>query len=221
MQFTQDDFHGRTIFLYKLTTDNGGAPCVYKGLLSLAICKPQIRTSAREGDWIVGFGGRSIKDLKDRLIYIARVTKAEKNGDYYTSAEYQDRPDCIYKRNGLRYEWRKGSKYHGPENLEHDLGGSDKYDRAWVLLSDAGSFIYRGRQEEPSIEDVQDIYNNLPRNFIHNLDGQTRERMVQFILRVMKEYGRLPSGKPTHADTRRPCGLAEDDDVAVLKPSNC
>lgn len=31
------------IYFYKLTADNGGAPCVQDGLLSLAICKPMIR----------------------------------------------------------------------------------------------------------------------------------------------------------------------------------
>jgi hypothetical protein len=30
------------IYFYKLTADNGGAPCVEDGLLSLAICKPAI-----------------------------------------------------------------------------------------------------------------------------------------------------------------------------------
>jgi hypothetical protein len=33
---------------YKLTADNGGAPCVRYGLLSLAICKPMIRKTARD-----------------------------------------------------------------------------------------------------------------------------------------------------------------------------
>jgi len=38
------------IFMYKLTTDNGGAPCVENELLSLCICKPKIRMSAKVGD---------------------------------------------------------------------------------------------------------------------------------------------------------------------------
>jgi len=34
------------IYFYKLTCDDGGAPCVQDGLLSLAICKPMIRSTA-------------------------------------------------------------------------------------------------------------------------------------------------------------------------------
>jgi Nucleotide modification associated domain 2 len=41
-------------YFYKLTADNGGAPCVRYGLLSLAICKPMIRKTAKEGDLIFG-----------------------------------------------------------------------------------------------------------------------------------------------------------------------
>lgn len=31
------------VYIYKLTGDDGGAPCVCDGILSLAICKPAIR----------------------------------------------------------------------------------------------------------------------------------------------------------------------------------
>ena len=34
------------IYVYKMTADTGGAPCVYQGILSLAICKPKIRRKA-------------------------------------------------------------------------------------------------------------------------------------------------------------------------------
>ena len=61
------------IFMYKLTTDNGGAPCVENELLSLCICKPKIRMSAKVGDWIIGMGGKSVNDLRNRLIYLAKV----------------------------------------------------------------------------------------------------------------------------------------------------
>lgn len=62
-----------SIYFYKLTVDDGGAPCVEKGLLSLAICKPMIRSSAQIGDIIVGFAANSLHS-DNRLIYIAEVT---------------------------------------------------------------------------------------------------------------------------------------------------
>jgi hypothetical protein len=41
-------------YVYKLTVDDGGAPCTDGGLLTLAICKPGIRTHAGVGDFICG-----------------------------------------------------------------------------------------------------------------------------------------------------------------------
>jgi hypothetical protein len=60
------------IYIYKMVADNGGAPCVAAGLLSLAICKPMIRKSAEKGSLIFGFGG---KVYGERLLYIACVTQ--------------------------------------------------------------------------------------------------------------------------------------------------
>ena len=36
-------------YLYKMTVDDGGAPCVQDRMLTLAICKPTIRRVAPEG----------------------------------------------------------------------------------------------------------------------------------------------------------------------------
>jgi len=46
------------IFIYKMTEDNNVAPCIHDGIISLCICKPDIRTnpSADKGDWIIGLG---------------------------------------------------------------------------------------------------------------------------------------------------------------------
>ncbi len=42
-------------YLYKMTVDDGGAPCVQDGVLTLAICKPTIRRVAPEGSFSIGF----------------------------------------------------------------------------------------------------------------------------------------------------------------------
>jgi hypothetical protein len=69
------------LYVYKLTTDDGGAPCIDGAdLLSLAICKPFIRTTARKGDLIFGFAGKRL-DRDNRLIYIARVTDVLTDGE--------------------------------------------------------------------------------------------------------------------------------------------
>ncbi|MCC6277283.1 MAG: hypothetical protein IT289_05135 [Oligoflexia bacterium] len=57
-------------YIYKMTVDSGGAPCVFRGTLSLAICKPAIRSSCTVGNWIFGFGS---KKKCEKLIYIAEI----------------------------------------------------------------------------------------------------------------------------------------------------
>jgi hypothetical protein len=85
-------------YFYKMTTDSGGAPCVENGMLSLAICKPSIRRTARDGNIIIGFGG---KKLGEKLIYVAKISKVVVTGDYYRdNASYTNRQDCIYRWQG-------------------------------------------------------------------------------------------------------------------------
>jgi hypothetical protein len=133
-------------FFYKLVVDDGGAPCVEGGLLSLAICKPMIRSSADENDLIFGFAANSLHP-DNRLIYIARITKKLSGDDgrngYYSDHAYAARADCIYRWDCGTYSVRDGARFHGlPGDLEHDLGEAPLFKRANVLLSD--DFRYFG-----------------------------------------------------------------------------
>lgn len=137
------------LYIYKMTTDDGGAPCVYDGTLSLAICKPAIRSTAEEGSTILAFAANALHRnnayRNNALVYAARVTKRLEDGTYFTSARYKKRPDCVYEMVGERFQWRPGAKFHGPKNLRHDLGNAPDYKRANVLLSHgANNFRYFG-----------------------------------------------------------------------------
>ncbi|GEJ56612.1 hypothetical protein [Anaeromyxobacter diazotrophicus] len=131
-------------WLYKLTYDNGGAPCAFRSVLSLAICKPRIREWARPGDWIVGFGGRSRPQLRgERLIYMAEVAERLTPCRYYEDAAYAGRPDCIYERKGDGLVWKPGSRFHlYGSGVARDLGPEPHYPKANVLLST--NFRYLG-----------------------------------------------------------------------------
>ncbi|MBI4084154.1 MAG: hypothetical protein HY423_16235 [Candidatus Lambdaproteobacteria bacterium] len=130
------------LYFYKLTVDSGGAPCVDGSLLSLAICKPTIRTSAEPGDLVFGFAANSLH-RDNRLLYIAEVTEKVRNGDYYLRKRFEPRGDCIYEWRGDHFEWRKGALHHGPNDVKHDLGEHPGYPRANVLLS--SEFRYFGK----------------------------------------------------------------------------
>lgn len=77
------------------------------------------------------------------LIYIARVDESF-GRDYYGSAEFADRMDCVYEPVGAGFRWRAG-RCHGPEHLVHDLGDGPDYNRAVVLAS--RDFRYFGRED--------------------------------------------------------------------------
>ncbi len=130
-------------YFYKMTVDDGGAPCVEHGLLSLAICKPGIRSSAVEGDFIIGFAANSLS-RDNRLIYIAKINEPKLiNGDYFKPGQYRNRSDCIYDWNNGKFHVQPAGKYHGSlSDLLHDLGEPPKYEKANTLLST--QFCYFG-----------------------------------------------------------------------------
>lgn len=205
------------IYLYKLTCDNGGAPCVHRGVLSLAICKPAIRKAAKEGDWIIGFGGKTVPDLKGRLIYVAKITSVEEDGGYYKDARYRGRPDRIYRFTDPGYEYIPRSRFHDEDDLAHDLGSPPHFERARVLLSD--TFAYFGRNKKTSIDDIKDIYEALPRNFAKNHMEQVHERLERYIISVFAQFGPGEHGKPTHGDCSVKCRESEGEVVTVPRCS--
>lgn len=128
------------IYFYKMSTDNGGAPCVYNGLWSLAICKPRIRSTAGKGALIFGFAAKSI-DPDNGVIHVARVSDRIEHGKYYETSEFQERPDCIYRLSGGIWEWVRENGFHeSREDMDRDLG--QKREHAHALLSD--DFRYFG-----------------------------------------------------------------------------
>lgn len=200
------------IFVYKLTCDDGGAPCVENGLISLCICKPIIRKTAKEGDWIIGLGGKSVSELKNRLIYIMRVEGVVDGKNYYSpKGGYWNRSDCIYKWDGGKYQWKKDAKYHSPEHLKHDLGSLEKgYERARCLKGSC--FAYFGGNEgnkNPGIEDIKDIYERVGQGYLVNHDSDTYKRLDNYIQSVFDRFGCGKLGEPTHSDKSKKCSEAE------------
>jgi len=193
------------IYFYKLTADNGGAPCVRYGLLSLAICKPMIRKTGKEGDLIFGFAANSLH-RDNRLLYVARVTEKLCDGDYYKDSRYVRRRDCVYRPSGTRYVWKKNSAYHGPESVSHDLGQHPDYPRANVLLS--GDFRYFGKagtdEYKSRFPRVGRAVERLGRGARVQHEELRRElmEMAEWLWRTTK---RKVIGQPTSAPTRQIC----------------
>jgi hypothetical protein len=94
-----------------LTTDRGMAPCVDGGLLSLATCKPKIRSSAEPGDWVLGF--YPAPSPPGLVAWAARVSQSLPVGDY--QSEFPRRSDAVYRLLGNGSYKRLRPDYHPTE----------------------------------------------------------------------------------------------------------
>ena len=56
------------IYVYIVPVDDGAAPNPYSGVCTLAICKPNLRKIAKQGDWIIGLNSEF------KLIYTMKIT---------------------------------------------------------------------------------------------------------------------------------------------------
>jgi hypothetical protein len=198
------------IYFYKLTVDAGAAPCVERGMLSLAICKPMMRSSAEVDDLIFGFTANSL-DPQNRVIYAARITKKLSNGEYYEGNKFTSRHDCIYTLQSGRYVRRGGAKFHDkPSDLTHDLGSHPEYARANVLLST--DFRYLGVTGTDGYKSmyklIRKAVESLGRGQRVNLTPELRE---QFLAMKKWLWGKSESkvlGRPTDAPSGSSCHRA-------------
>jgi hypothetical protein len=187
--------------------DAGAAPCVQRGMLSLAICKPTIRRGAKVDDLIFGFTASS-RDPRNRLIYVARITEKPPKGEYYKANKYISRDDCIYRYQPDRYVRRKDAKFHDkPSDLTHDLGEPPDYPRAAVLLStDFRYFGIKGTDEYKSrYKLIRKAVESLGRGQRVNLAPELRE---QFLAMKKWLWGKSETkvlGSPTDAPSGSSC----------------
>lgn len=141
----------RRIWRYVLAADNGMAPCLQDGVLSLCCCKPLIRRSARMGDWVIGF-------LPKRM-GLGRVAWAGKIGEIAPLGDYQERFnnrfDAIYRRTGYALDGRELLEplrvdYHADiKSRSRDRSGQN------ALIFDP--FWYWGREAVTAPEHIADL----------------------------------------------------------------
>lgn len=208
------------IYLYKLTVDDGGAPCVQDGVLSLAICKPMIRGTASIGDLIFGFAANSLH-RDNRLLYIAVVTDKVSGDDYYGGESYGGRSDCIYRFRRGQFSFRREALYHGKGHLTHDLGAHPDYDRASVLVSTnfryfgkEGSDYYKTRY--PLIKKTVEVLGQGHR--VHH-NPRLRSQLVALKKRVWSRTRKQDVGRQTSAPRRNVSHRSRSCNIVVAHGS--
>lgn len=193
----------QSLYVYKVVADTGGAPCIWRGMLSLALCKPKIRRAAKKGDFIFGFGG---KTYRERLLYIAEVTEKPEVGDYYRAPRFAVRPDCIYKDRDGATERKPSARYHAEtDERQRDVGM--RFENAYVLLS--RNFRYFGRKGTSKYKQdfpaIKTLVEGLKRGHRVNHSLQLHGELIKLKELVWFEYRIMILGTPTEHDWTQLC----------------
>jgi hypothetical protein len=208
------------IYFYKLVVDDGGAPCVERGLLSLAICKPMLRSTAQVDDIVIGFAADSLH-ADNRLIYIARVSERLVNGEYFRTRSYFERSDCIYRSNGASFHCIPEPQYHGSiADLEHDLGKGPKYNRANTLVS--RDFCYYGPKGTATYKKdfpaVAMAIERLGRGHRLHHSPKLHDELEALVKKHCKLKGACISGQPAQ---KPQCGVSHREGGSAVSCGRC
>jgi len=155
-----------SVFSYVVRYDSGFAPNPFYGYATLATCKPDIRSSANVGDWVVGSGSndRFIR-RGGYLVHAMRITEIltfdqysadprfERKKPYRTGSRKQSCGDNIYFRADLGSAWQQRDSFHSrpngesnPDHIRRDTGVNR------VLVSE--DFVYFGGEGPPFPDDL-------------------------------------------------------------------
>jgi hypothetical protein len=122
------------IYRYIHVSDDGMAPCSDDGLLTLATCKPTIRSVARVGDWVAGFYPSPWSP--GTVSWAAQI--ARKLDHFAYQAANESRSDAVYALGRDGKPTRLRPDYHPNEgDMKKDLS-------APVLIFDQAKTWYFG-----------------------------------------------------------------------------
>jgi len=152
------------IYSYIITDDTGFSPNPFWGYCTLANCKPAIRRTAGEGDWIVGL---TPKSTGNKIVYAIKVSEIMTYNEYYHDIRFKSKlpdftkADVVYKCGDNIYEplptggYRQLRSMHSNGEIEneetkkHDLSGRN------VLVSK--EFYYFGSCARELIDKLDDM----------------------------------------------------------------
>ena len=141
------------LFTYIVARDFGFAPNPFYRYCTLATCKPQIRSSASIGDWVVGTGAKGEYNLVGYLIYAMKVDEVMDFDSYWNDHRFlSKRPvmngslkqlygDNIYHQfNG---QWIQADSHHSLDNGQPNANNINRDTRVNRLLI-SRKFVYYG-----------------------------------------------------------------------------
>ena len=110
---------------YVVAADRGFAPNPYGGVLTLACCKPRIRSAAAIGSWILGTHRKAVN--AKAVCFLAQVSEVTDFASYSEDSRFDCKDpshhadgDRIYRRNKNGHLIQIRNRYHGPNDYAHD-----------------------------------------------------------------------------------------------------
>ena len=180
----------RYAYIYVVTRDYGFAPNPFYGFCTLATCKPAIRKAAHVNDWIFGIGSKT--NMKNKLIYMMRVSSKISFEDYWNTSRYEVKRanmnsslkkmygDNIYHFDTTNDVWIQEDSHHSyasgipnPHNLKKDTKSNN------VLISDKYYYFGKSALDIPE-EFVSTIYKST-RGFKKDLFTANIQLFIDYI----------------------------------------
>ncbi len=199
-------------FFYKVDHDYGLAPNPFHGYCTLAVCKSQIRKSAKLniGDWIIGISGKNISTT-NKVIFAMRLEEKITFNEYWNDERFTNKKPVVngsltqmygdnfyYQENG---KWIQENSAHSKSNGEtngkytpndghctRDTGGE------FVLISQ--HFYYFGDNAPEVPESSKELFPKL-RGYIYKRDKVSDEIKKDF-MDLLEEYSIGIHGDPTN-----------------------
>jgi hypothetical protein len=138
------------LFSYVVKHDTGFAPNPYACVLTLATCKPRVRSTAKVGDWLLGTGSVNHVGF-GRVVYAAKISEVlsidEYGPDPRFAAKIPSAGEESWRRHGDNIYFRDSSAnwrqrrniHHASQHVGHDLGGKKVLvcEEFWYFGEDA------------------------------------------------------------------------------------
>lgn len=197
------------LFSYKMTHDTGFAPNPFWGFLTLATCKPRIRSAKTKdkGGWIAGFTSQGLcgdSVGKERLVYLMQIEEKIAFADYFADPRFECKipklgeSQCVYKAGDNIYR-PKCSDPHDYDDFEqlynsnHCVTEKDKdLSGKFVLIS--SRFYYFGKE---AILIPSNVRPDVPLGqSAHGVQTHDQNRAQNFINYIVDNWQKGVHGEP-------------------------
>jgi len=149
------------VFTYVIQYNSGAAPNYAGPMVTLAICKPQVRRLARVGDLVLAFSGSLMSPEPHGVVWAGVVSEKLTFAEYWQDRRFATKrpgrcatPDNIYAPDGSDLR-QVNNPVHGPLDAGRDLSGRFVllFGKAWafgephpLLLAEFGLRMVGGRR---------------------------------------------------------------------------